>query len=79
MQLYVNGDLAAEYDEPGYTPPAEGYSNPLYIGESDEGTMRSRGVLGQPLILSEQLFARGKDASSVENGIERVERTLCSG
>jgi len=79
VQLYIDGDLRAEYDEPGYTPPAEGYSNPLYIGENDEGAMRLRGVLGQPVILSEQLFAKDKDASSVENGIERVERTLCNG
>ena len=78
VELYVNGEKAAEFSAKSFKDPVDAYINSTFIGQNDEGAGHYVGTLGKPLIINERLVADGQDNGKIDNSISSIEKALCA-
>ena len=78
VELYVNGEKAAEFSAKSFKDPVDAHINSTFIGQNDKGAGHYVGTLGKPLIINERLVADEQDDGKIDNSISSIEKMLCA-
>ena len=78
VELWVNGEKAAEFTSGSFKDPIDAYINSTFIGQNEEGNGQFHGVLGRPLIVNERLVADEQNDGKIDNSISSIEEDLCA-